>query len=143
MTPNQTQRGFTLLEMLIVLAIFSIILLLIPPIHIERLHIQQEEQFFSVLQSDLLYTQVLASTHPEHLVRLTFIASDQKYILVMGSNIILERSLPGDWIDHNHEIVFAKSGVVKQPASFVLTTPSNSYKIVFPFGKGRARIEKL
>ncbi|MUV39648.1 hypothetical protein JNUCC1_03532 [Lentibacillus sp. JNUCC-1] len=139
----KNEKGFTLTEMLIILGVVSAFLLIMAPLNSDRLQEQKEVHFLKTLQSDLLYTQMLAASHPELSVRLRINGTEQFYTIFTGTIPIVEREIPGQWIDKKHEIVFFSSGVVKQPASFLITTPRQMYKFVFPLGKGRARIETI
>lgn len=53
-------RGFTLLEVLIVLSILSILITLSVPISKSLFEKQEEKQFLNTLESDILYIQNLS-----------------------------------------------------------------------------------
>jgi competence protein ComGD len=141
-TSNETEEGFTLLEVLIVLIIWSILILLIVPINFSHLEKQQEKYFFETFAFDVLYTQNLSTTTKDY-VQINLY--ENSYLIRRGyrGKIIVERELPSDWIIEEkllQTISFDDKGRVRKPGNFVIRTKHKVYKVIFPFGKGRFHI---
>ena len=140
MSPNQRiPNGFTLLEVLFVLALLSIILLLLPPINVEVMEKQQEEQFLETFKFDVLYVQSMSNliTNEEVFIRLY---KDNYKILRGSTETIAERTYPpGLVIDSrgNNDISFNSTGTFFYPRTIRITTKHNDYNAVFQLGKGR------
>ncbi|MEN1970577.1 competence type IV pilus minor pilin ComGD [Lentibacillus sp. N15] len=140
------KNGFTLLEIVFVLGIWSILLLLVVPIQFSLLDHQEENQFFQTFQSDILFLQSMAYANTKQ-VDLTFDQANHRYtIQFVDGDILRERTYPADWqieertIEKN--IAFNDRGTVKQPGVISVVTSSARYNITFPLGKGRYYIEK-
>lgn len=139
---NHKEKGFTLLEVLVVLAIWSVLILLVAPMNFPALEKQQEKSFFETFAFDILYTQNLSTTTKDY-VQLNIY--EDRYIIRRGykGEILIVRSIPADWIIQTkvlHTISFDDNGRIRTPGNFIIQTNNNIYKIVFPFGKGRYHI---
>ncbi|WP_337019685.1 competence type IV pilus minor pilin ComGD [Oceanobacillus massiliensis] len=136
---RQNYNGFTLLEVLFVLAIFSIVLILAPPLNSETLRKQQEKQFLELFKFDVLYIQNLSSmgTGDKVFIRLY---SDHYKILRGTRKPIAHRPYPsGLTIDGRgiSDISFNEKGTVLHPRKILITTDHTAYDVVFQLGKGR------
>lgn len=134
------KNGFTLIELLFVLAIVSIMVLISPIIKVPSLKNIQDQQFLTVLESDVLYLQNLSTT-TEDFVRITFFKDH--YNLRKGEEVILNRYYPeGVTIDtrENNNIIFKTSGTIVNRKIIVIRTNQSIYHLVFPLGKGRMNI---
>ncbi|MFD1850617.1 competence type IV pilus minor pilin ComGD [Oceanobacillus bengalensis] len=138
----KVRNGFTLVEVLFVLTILSILLLFTPKPNLTSLNNIHVQQFFKVLQSDVLYAQTLTPTS-KYNIRIRFYAD--KYV-VYDDNIILEtRNYPkGLSVDTrtNDTFEFSNAGTIKNPRAIIFATKDVEYRIVFPFGKGRFYIHE-
>ncbi|MFD2759407.1 competence type IV pilus minor pilin ComGD [Lentibacillus juripiscarius] len=137
------KNGFTLVEMLLVLSIWSVLILLTVPVQLSLLEKKTEKQFFETLEMDLLYTQSL-SYNSKAGYWLTF-PNDGHYQIKKGFFTILERSVPEGWeIDKRTlpKISFNHKGTIISPGTFSIQTASSTYNIVCPLGKGRCYIDK-
>lgn len=138
------QYGFSLMELLVVLSIWSLLLLLSAPILVNSLEKQEEEQFFKVFESDVLYIQYAASLSAEEEVSIHF--SDDHYTVRDGSiNGFLKRNFPSTWkIDMRSMkyISFTDKGNIRHAGTIQVDTKNAIYLIVFPLGKGRGYIVK-
>jgi competence protein ComGD len=140
---TMTKNGFTLIELLFVLAIVSIIVLISPTIKGPSLKDIQDQQFLTVLQSDVLYLQNLSTTTEEY-VRIMF--SPDHYNLRKGEEVILKRYYPnGVTVNtrENNNISFKKSGTIVNRKIIVIKTNQSTYHLVFPLGKGRMNIVEV
>lgn len=140
---NDGKNGFTLLEVLIVLAIWSVLLLLVVPINFSYLEKQQEKHFFETFAFDVLYTQNI-STITKNKDHVQLKIEKDRYTIRRGySEIIVVRSIPSDWnVKTNvfESISFDNKGRIRTPGNFTIETKNSVYRIVFPFGKGRYHI---
>ncbi|WP_163969991.1 competence type IV pilus minor pilin ComGD [Oceanobacillus halotolerans] len=139
------QNGFTLIEVLFVLSIWSILFLLSGPLNMSILTKQQEKQFFEAFESDLLYLQTLSYGYNENRLRLSFIANEEMYAIFNGKDEIRKKQIPANWqVDTRNvsAIAFDKNGRIRQAGRIEIITPLNTYHLVFPFGKRRGYIEK-
>lgn len=138
------EKGFTLLEVLIVLSIWSIIILLATPIIFGRIDEKQDEVFFEVLEFDLLYMQRVASMTKEYV---RFRMRGNQYVILKGreETVLLRRDLPpGVIIDMKSlsAISFDQNGRIRQPFTVMIKTDQSNYSLVFPLGKGRSYVVK-
>lgn len=139
------QAGFTLLELLIVLSIWSMLLLLAVPITFNTLNHMKEQQFLNTFKHDVLYTQSLALINYNDLVRLRI--REDHYEIISGNVNTLNkvRPIPDNWHFYKNsmnDISFTKNGTIRDAGQLTLTTPLSTYQIVFPPGKGRCYIVK-
>lgn len=141
---NDSKNGFILLEVLVVLVIWSILILLVVPINLSYLEKQQEKHFFETFAFDVLYAQSLSTTTKEY-VQLKI--DEDHYTIRIGylAKILVMRSIPSDWIVRRklfRTISFDDNGRMRTPGNFIIETKHHKYTIVFPFGKGRYHIVK-
>ena len=145
MSPNQkTPNGFTLLEVLFVIALLSIFLLLLPPINVEVIEKQQEKQFLETFKFDVLYVQNMSNliTNEEVFIRLY---KDNYKILRGSTETIAKRTYPpGLEIDSrgNSDISFNSTGAFLYPRTIRIATKHSNYNAVFQLGKGRFYIDE-
>lgn len=140
--PNE--KGFTLIEVLLVLTLISTLIVLIAPIHVQQVNIQEEKQFLELLEFDILYTQSLSIMENEE-VKIIF--KNNEYVIVQGikGSRLLARRIPKGWtvnLNGLTSIAFDEKGKIRQPGTFKIHTNTSSYNVVFPFGKGRGYIVK-
>lgn len=136
-------NGFTLIEVLFVLAVLSVLILISTPIQVSVLDNKTEEHFLETLEMDLLYMQSLAYNSRTH-YRLTF-PNQQRYVIKKNNATILERKVPDGWeidIRTLSTISFNSNGTIREPGTFAIQTLTDQYNIVCPFGKGRCYVEK-
>ncbi|MBP1950358.1 competence type IV pilus minor pilin ComGD [Virgibacillus litoralis] len=141
----RSKNGFTLIEVLFVLAIWSVILLISAPLHFSILEKQEEDKFMDTLEMDLLYMQS-KSYGSRNYFRLT-ITDNKSYTIAKNSNRVnlVERRIPKGWeIDYLNlpVISFNYRGTIIDPGSFMIQTKNNNYKVTCPLGKGRCYIVK-
>lgn len=139
------KNGFTLLEVLFVLAIWSILIILSAPLHLSVFNDQTEETFLETLEMDMLYMQSLSYASRDY-YRLSFQGSQSYSIKNAHTNkLYVEREIPDGWEiekDASFIISFKKDGLIAHPGSFIIQTLQNRYKMICPFGKGRCYFDK-
>ncbi|WP_190279503.1 competence type IV pilus minor pilin ComGD [Ornithinibacillus gellani] len=142
-TRMTNEKGFTLIEMLLVLVIWSIIVLLGAPLVSSIIEQQEEKHFFNQLESDILYVQNMTIGTGEYM---RMHMHETKYdIIDRESGKRITRQLPDGWkiqVRVSPVISFSSFGVIKNPGSFTITTKNKKYSVVFRFGKGREYIEE-
>ena len=141
---REQKNGFTLLELLVVLSIWSVLLLLVTPLTFTQIDERKEKLFLETLEFDLLFMQRL-STLTKDDVR--FGIRKDKYVILQGhnENVVSTREIPAGWkfdMRSLKYIAFDENGRVRQPITIVLTTNRSEFKIVFPLGKGRSYVVK-
>ncbi|WP_106497155.1 competence type IV pilus minor pilin ComGD [Lentibacillus sp. Marseille-P4043] len=134
-------NGFTLLEVIFILGIWSLLILLSLPIQFSLLDKQEAEQFFRTFESDLLYMQNMSFASDDNF-RLSIDAENNRYTIYSRTNEkVIERTIPKEWkIDKRtlqKPISFNKLGTIRTPGTLEIITKKQEYKIIFPLGKGR------
>lgn len=135
------EKGFTLLELLIVLAITALVSLFILPSMYKSVARQEQHHFFELLESDTFYiqNQTLFTTKQHDI---TFTTS--KYFM-NSSTDKKERSYPEQLRNtyNPNRIIFSQSGTIRNPATYYFDYEYGKYKLTFPFGKGRSYLEEI
>src|SRR5699024_10610406 len=92
---NKRKNGFTLSEVLIVLFIWSVLVLLIAPIHVSVIETQYTDYFFETFVYDVLYTQSLYTTSKDY-VQINL--CEARYTVRRGykGEVILSQNTPSD-----------------------------------------------
>ncbi|MEN2464971.1 competence type IV pilus minor pilin ComGD [Ornithinibacillus sp. JPR2-1] len=139
---NDKQLGFSLLETLVALAILAIILSISVPVSHALLGKLTEEKILAQFQYDVLFLQNQSMVTNDYLrIKL----EKNSYTLIGDSIEPIERKLPNGWsIDQRtlQSISFNENGTIRYAGTIQISSPTNSYIIVFPIGKGRGYIEK-
>ncbi|MDQ1145066.1 competence protein ComGD [Bacillus sp. SORGH_AS 510] len=136
------QKGFTLIESLLVLSIFiiisSITVFTLKPQH----SFIEKDSFFAQLKGDLYYAQQYALSH-QHEVLVQFVPKEYKYYVLyrIGETPIIERNYT-----HNIMITegtmpilfkFLPDGNINKFGSLIVYYRNKTYRITFLIGKGR------
>ncbi|MRH43137.1 prepilin-type N-terminal cleavage/methylation domain-containing protein [Aquibacillus halophilus] len=135
-------KGFTLLEVLVVLSASLLLLSIGSIIHTNILQNYQKEQFFRLFQSDLLHMQQITFIKREMLY-LTIQPDQHNYIIRRAGTgkTIVKRDIPNNWhiqlVTLSMPISYTYSGTIKNPGMFTIKTDDSQYDVYFPFGKGR------
>lgn len=143
----KNNHGFTLIEVLFVLGIFSLLLFIAVPIQFSTLEKQETKQFLETFQSDVMLVQNESYASTDR-IDFTFDRTDHSYMAQVASknDLLFKRSYPSDWqITDNFPvdgITFSKNGTIKKGGTITITTSSDTYDIIFPFGKGRCYVKK-
>lgn len=140
---QQTEQGFTLIEVLFALSVLACILLLVPKYQTGQLEKTEQQQFLEMLDMDLLYLQSMSSLGAETRYHLTF--HEDHYKIIHGLKIFIHRNYPAHVTipsGGRKEIRFNGKGLIIQPRTILIEMGEESYRLVFPFGKGRFYAEK-
>ena len=135
------QFGFTLMEMLIVLILFSSLLLIAIPMFNHSIQLNEIEQFFERLEKDLYESQMTAMTN-EIVVRFVFSNSRRSYIIRHDLTIVKEQAFPKGLqvrkgtLELNN-LRFLPSGTISHPGTIVFLYKDEQYVLVFQLGRGR------
>lgn len=139
-------KGYTISEMIIVLLCWSVLLACILPIHHRTYQNIESSKIVQQLKEDVLLTQSL--TMNDHIYYyLLFNQNSKEYVLYDMKNRrnVFKRKLPKEWginmLTLNPTVRFNQKGMIHRGGSMQLIAPNKTFKIVFPFGASRVRIE--
>ncbi|HDR4420448.1 TPA: type II secretion system protein [Bacillus cereus] len=136
------QKGFTLLEMLLVLFTISV-LSMVTYFNIHSLYEKQKvEQFLRQFSNDILYMQQLAINRQKHYTLRWYKDRQTYYIGELSTNLtIIKREYDSDiQIDLNtfpNPMTYNPSGNINRGGTVLLSYRSYKYEIVFQLGRGR------
>lgn len=131
--------GYTLVELLIVLAIVSMVTLLGLRVSTASLHKQYENHFFTTLTQDVRYAQNMSMNDKTADVRIHFNPTSYRVVSGQQGFTSFTRDLPAGWRirTSNFTIVsFTPSGSLKYSGTVYIESPHKQFKVVFPLGKG-------
>ncbi|KGX85030.1 hypothetical protein N783_15410 [Pontibacillus marinus BH030004 = DSM 16465] len=136
-------KGFTLVEMLVVLFIWSVFIGIMITLSPSLFHKQKEEAFMEQFQADVLWVQQQTMTTRTH-YSIIFLPEEKTYRILKNRFFIVEtRTLPNDWevsfsyTSLDRHIRFDVSGSILESGSIQFLTPTKKFKVVFPVGKAR------
>ncbi len=142
-----SSSGYTLIEMMIVLSVFSILLSLVFLQITPTQTASSTHQFIERFQGDIRYTQELAfadgksyrfSISPE--THMYYIQSNTTNLVKTGQipkHITIEKGTLG------YQLVFGGNGNVQKAGTLYIKTGREVYKLVVQIGAGRFYIEEL
>lgn len=136
------RNGFTVVELLIVLLLISIISILVIPNVYHIIVRKQTEHFFHTFDSDVLLVQTQSlGTVKNNRLNLYL----DEYIVFENDRVLLKRTFPKqiEFTNVPHaRIQFYNNGTIVQPTTYIVKDQTDTYRIVFPFGKGRHYVDK-
>ncbi|EPY7709646.1 comG operon protein ComGD [Bacillus cereus group sp. Bc002] len=136
------QKGFTLLEMLLVLFAISV-LSMVTYFHVHSLYEKQKiEQFLRQFSNDILYMQQLAINRQKHYTLRWHKDRHMYYIGESSTDLsIIKREYDNDiQLDLNtfpNPMTYNPSGNINRGGTILLSYRSYKYEIVFQLGRGR------
>ncbi|CUB10785.1 hypothetical protein BN2127_JRS1_02571 [Bacillus cereus] len=136
------QKGFTLLEMLLVLFAISV-LSMVTYFNVHSLYEKQKiEQFLRQFSNDILYMQQLAINRQKHYTLRWHKDRHMYYIGESSTNLaIIKREYDSDiQLDLNtfpNPMTYNPSGNINRGGTILLSYRSYKYEIVFQLGRGR------
>ncbi|PLT34725.1 competence type IV pilus minor pilin ComGD [Bacillus sp. V5-8f] len=144
-------QGFTLSEILIVLAIFILLFSLASGLFPYFMKKQNNELFLRLLSDDIHYAQNYAISHQQYVEVYIIVppkgTGGTYYIRNVSKGILLEREIPETikFVPGTMDlrIFFSSNGNITSSGVWRVKTSSGDYKMTFNIGKGRFRIEKL
>ncbi|MGG3841452.1 competence type IV pilus minor pilin ComGD [Anoxybacillus kestanbolensis] len=143
------ERGFTLIEMLIVLFIVTgIMLFAVPPLQ-QVLAERQLQYFLEQFSNDMLYAQQYAISRKKT-VAIMFYFDTCRYQVKEGRTFgkeLLARSFPSPFQIQmgtlSPPLFYYPNGNINKAGTLLIAYGSKKYKIVFQLGKGRLYVQKL
>ncbi|SFP22437.1 competence type IV pilus minor pilin ComGD [Salibacterium halotolerans] len=141
------EQGHTFVEMILVLAVLSI-MTAVPVLHFQTMYDKKQiDYFLEVLEEDLRAAQQLAYADQEWIY---FKNTTETYSMQKGSfweEPLQTRELPEGVSFQNNtmafeDIGFKSNGNARKAGTVFIQTPHQSYKLVVLVGKGRIYIEK-
>ncbi|GAB0170575.1 competence type IV pilus minor pilin ComGD [Lysinibacillus sp. CTST325] len=142
----KSERGFTLVEMLIVLFIVMCLSAIVVKYSVKAEETRELERFFTQIQLDLQYIQTY-SMHQREYISMKFESSSKRYIIKKdfytelyerpfpkGVEVILSTS-------SIYTIMYNYNGNVMTPGTVYFKTPQGTKKVVITLGRGRSRVE--
>ncbi len=141
-----TEKGYTLVELSLVIAIFGAITLILIPSFASMANSKEVESFFEQLQDDLYYAQATALSRGKPIL-LDFRTSSSLYQIRVDNQTILQRSYPTHFKVEKGSmettIRFNANGNIRNPGTMFVNTQKGKYKLTFQLGKGRFHVSKL
>ncbi len=144
---NTNQKGFTLIESLVVLSIFMIIssitVFSLKPQH----SAMEDEAFLTQLKADLYYAQQYAISH-QHEVSVVFVPEQYRYNMFLRPELppIVQRNYSTNIYLTEGSIPlyfkFLNDGNVNKFGTFIIQTKNKIYVITVLIGKGRFYVKE-
>ncbi|PKR78983.1 hypothetical protein CEY16_04310 [Halalkalibacillus sediminis] len=148
MYPLNKNRGFTLIETLIVLSILFLISSLIYfPYQLNQKD-KTIESFLNQFEKDIYMMQQFSTLHQKRLL-LYIEPSNSRYFIVDNplSQPVVDRSYDSaitiELNRFSNPFRFSVNGSPMGPGTFNIHHQSSSYKITFPFGRGRYYVSEI
>ncbi|MDC3413402.1 prepilin-type N-terminal cleavage/methylation domain-containing protein [Aquibacillus sp. 3ASR75-11] len=141
------EKGFTLLEVVVVLGITVMLLFIGIKIPLSVIDHQTTKQFFERFQSDMLRMQQETTLTSEY-IRMTIYPDRHTYEIRKGGTgkLMIKREIPEGWEINlrtlSQPLSFLRNGNIQNPGTFSITTNDSTFLITFPFGKARSYIVK-
>ncbi|WP_051744271.1 competence type IV pilus minor pilin ComGD [Halobacillus karajensis] len=142
-----SQKAYTFSEMIIALMCWSILLLFFIPMQYRTYENFQASRTLQQLKEDVLLVQHL--TMNDHIYySLNFYQQKGTYELydTKKRKTIFTRKLPEKWgmklTTLPSSVRFNQKGMIRKAGTMHLMAPKKTYKIVFPFGSSRLRVEE-
>jgi competence protein ComGD len=139
---SNSQRGFTLVESLVVLSIFMI-LSSVTVISLQPQHsMLDDEAFLTQLKADLYFAQAYAISHQQE-VSVVFFPSSHSYSLLLrsGQEHLLDRTYSSEieLIEGTVTLYFKylHDGTVNKFGTFLIISRDKTYVMTILIGKGR------
>ncbi|MFB5662036.1 competence type IV pilus minor pilin ComGD [Alteribacillus sp. HJP-4] len=136
-------KGFTMIEMIIVIAVLAAMITISIPQFQKLERPQSISYFIRLLEDDFLYAQQLAFSKGQTVL---FKVKDNEYRIILSDEIVRSRELPEGVFFMRAtltpaNIKFMENGNIHQPGTFFIETPEGRYKFVYLLGKGRFYVE--
>ncbi|MBK5349365.1 type II secretion system protein [Bacillus sp. TH22] len=136
------QKGFTLLEMLLVLFAISV-LSVVTHFNVTSLHEKQKvEQFLKQFSNDILYMQQLAIKRQKHYTLRWFKEKHMYYISESETDLLIvkreyDKDVQMDLHTFPNPMTYNPSGNINRGGAILLSYRGYKYEIVFQLGRGR------
>jgi competence protein ComGD len=145
--PLNNERGFTMVEMLLVLCIVSVIGSLVFVNLSSAYESKKIDHFMEQLYIDLLYAQEYAMSHSFDMK----VHFREGHYEIRGSAYndptVLKRTYDDeivvDVVTVSNPVVFKKSGNIEKPGAVFVGYKDKRFRLVFQLGRGRLYYEKI
>ncbi|MFP7477774.1 prepilin-type N-terminal cleavage/methylation domain-containing protein [Terribacillus saccharophilus] len=143
MHPALKDKGFSLLELIIVLGLASLLVSIGTGVYNHLLVEAKAKQFKQQLEQDLLFLQQY--TQFDRSAKLYLEKDEYEIFSSRLKKVLLVQEIPeGYTIDIYPQAMsfgFNQTGTALAPGNITIRTPNGTDKLVFPLGKGRGRYE--
>lgn len=137
---RNNEAGFTLLELLIVLAIVSLVSIFVLPKMYKTVTNVHAKHYFERLESDVFMIQN-AVLNKEKKAYIYFVNTN--YTISMMDQLTINSNPEGLVNEYRpNQIMFSNKGNIINPSSFIFRDENKRYKLTFPFGAGRGYIDE-
>ncbi|MGE7692794.1 competence type IV pilus minor pilin ComGD [Lysinibacillus sp. NPDC094177] len=142
----KSERGYTFVEMLIVLFIVMCLSAIVVKYSLKAEEARELEQFFTQIQLDIQYIQTYSMHHREY-ISMKFESSSKRYIIKKDFfTEVYERPFPKgvEFMPSSssiYTIIYNYNGNVMTPGTVSFKTPQGIKKVVITLGRGRSRVE--
>ncbi|MFJ5789288.1 competence type IV pilus minor pilin ComGD [Lysinibacillus sp. NPDC093197] len=146
MNCQKNERGYTLIEIVIVLFVVMTLIAIVTQFSLKVAEAKEIERFFSQIQLDLHYLQTYSMQHKDYIF-MKFESSSQRYSIKKDfyTNIYIRPFPKGVELLSDRSTVqtirFNFRGNVMTPGTVYFKTPQGTKKVVITLGRGRARVE--
>lgn len=143
----ETSRGFTLVEIIIVLCLVTVMGNVVVISIIPFYQNYQDEQFLQQFKQDLYYSQQRAISSGAT-TRFIIDPETNQYQIIQHHTPILIRAYP-QHVDFQavtlslHQIAYLSNGNLSKAGTIKITMREKDYRLVFTLGKGRFYIERF
>lgn len=135
---DNQESAFSLIEVLVVLAIKVIMLTLIAPVIYSQITDSKLDYFFEELRSDINLVQS-ENYLTDDFYELTFYQESYKLVKNSTQQLIKENKYPDNVTIETRvfsSIVYQHNGTFKTPGRVIFYQGKKKYELIFPFGKG-------
>ena len=145
MKASSNEKGFTLIEMLVVLSIVMVITSSVIFVSIARLEEMEEKRFFKQFHLDVQRMQMIAISKGNYMY-LTFNKEGTKYKVEHNNVLLYENHLPstirlsGD--SQLKGLTYHPNGAILQFGLMRFETKKENKRVVFYIGQGRMNYEE-
>lgn len=142
----KSERGYTLIEILIVLFIVMCLSAIVVRYSAKAAENRELEQFFTQIQLDIQYIQTYSMDQREY-ISIKFESSSNRYIIKKDIfTELFERPFPKgvEFLPSSssiNTIIYNFNGNVITPGTLSFKTPQGIKKVVITLGRGRSRVE--
>ncbi|MFG6148533.1 competence type IV pilus minor pilin ComGD [Halobacillus sp. B23F22_1] len=147
LTALDCQKGYTLVEVTLVLTAFTVLLLIFAPLQQRTVNKIENDHYLKQFEEDMLLAQQLTmSDHPNYWIMVRPLQNDYYLYDYQNKKTIYHRVFPHDWEVRLQSLTspirFNSTGTMQSPGTMAIKTHYTNYKITFPFGKSRVRIDE-
>lgn len=141
----QNEKGFTLIEMLLVMMIVIVVSSVALSFTVKNIQVDQTEEFFRQFQVDMHYLQSYAMAHQKK-VRVVYLKDGKEYRGIAGlDNIVLRRTMPEGYLGNTANtfvLQYLPNGNVSRVGALTFHTPEGGRRLKVYIGKGRLQLDE-